>query len=177
MNQITRLSLLVALTAAGAMLAGCGQTYERQVVLVGVAAPMTTEDVVTATDAGVGEADLISLLEQRGYGGTLTTDDVDGLRADGVPDAVIDWMLAHPESAGLSSARAYEVVYVEREPSVDSTVDVSFGSGSSRHDHAHHRAERRERAERRDRDDEDDGSHTRTIQGKNGRVYRFTSGH
>ena len=170
MKQITRLSLLVALVAAGAVLAGCAQRHERQAVLVGTPAPMTTEEVAIGANAGESESALISQLQQRGYDGTLTTEDVDQLRTDGVPEPVIDWMLAHPGSVPLLSARVSEVVYVERPARAHSTVGVSFGSGSSRRHHA------RRRDDKRDRDDEDDSSRTRTIQGKNGRVYRFTSG-
>jgi hypothetical protein len=186
MKQIVRIGLLVAVVAAGALLAGCGETYdyEGQAMLVGVPLPMTTEEVVAAAKAGQSEDAIISQLQQRGYEGALTTKDVDSLRADGVPEHVVDWMLANPGPQPFASAPivgtvegvpSQQVVYVEREPSVvvverPPLVTYSIGFGYTwGHYHHYPRYRSHYRYERYPR--------TRVIQGSHGRVYRYTGRH
>ena len=104
MKPILRLSLLMVVVAAGAVLAGCGETYEQRAVLVGVPIPMTTDEVVAAAKAGESEDAIISQIQHAGLAGSLTTNDVDRLREEGVAESVIDWMLAHPGTAPMRSA-------------------------------------------------------------------------
>ena len=184
MKQIVRISLLVAVVAAGAVLAGCGETYEQRAVLVGVPLPMTTDEVVAAAKAGESEDAIISQLQQRGYDGALTAKDVDSLRADGVPEGVVDWMLAYPAPQPFASAPivgtvegvpAGQIIYVEREPDVivveraprvTYSVGVGYTWGHHRHYPRHHYNYRYRSTPR-----------TRVVRGSSGRVYRYTSGH
>jgi len=150
MNRIWRIGLVVMVAAAGAVLAGCGERYEQQPVLVGVPLPMTTDDVVAAVKAGESEDAIVSKLQRSGSSGALTTKDVDRLREEGVSEGVIDWMLANPGPALMPSAPIVrtvegvpvrEVVYVERAPDVvvverPPTVTYSIGVG---YYYGHHR--------------------------------------
>jgi hypothetical protein len=176
-------SLLMVVVAAGALLAGCGETYEQRAVLVGVPLPMTTDEVVAATKAGESQDAIISQLQYAGFAGGLTTKDVDRLREEGVAEDVIDWMLANPGPAPMRSAAIVgstgvpEVVYVEsepnviiveREPRMTYTVGVGYTWGHRYHYPRYHgRYEYRYRHQPR----------TRVYRGSGGRVYRYTSGH
>jgi hypothetical protein len=182
MKPILKVSLLMAVVAAGALLAGCGETYEQRAVLVGVPIAMTADEVVAATKVGESEDAIISRLQHAGFAGSLTTQDVDRLREEGVAEPVIDWMLAHPGAEPMRSATivgttgAREIVYVEREPDViiverEPRVTYSFGVGYTwghhRHYpryHGHYRYHRHY-------------PRTRVYRGSRGRVYRYTSGH
>jgi hypothetical protein len=188
MKRIARISALVAIVGAAALLAGCGETYERQAVLVGVPLPMTTDDVVAAAKGGADEADIIAELQGRGYEGALTTKDVDQLRADGVPEGAIDWMLAHPSPEPMRSAPIVaqngqvvyagppadvvyvnpgpEVVYVERPPRVTYSIGFGYSWGHYRHRGPYYHGHYSHRSYPR----------TRVIR-SGGRVYRYTSGH
>lgn len=197
MKSILRVSLLIAVVAAGAVLTGCGETYERQAMLVGVPVPMTTADVVAAAEAGEDEGAILATLQQRGYQGALTAADVDRLRDEAVPESVIDWMLAHPMPQSMRSApiattgtvlpndvvyvdrspnvvyvdRSPNVVVVEREPRVHYTFGVSYGWGYRhyypRYYGHYHYGGYRYHSYPR----------TRVYRGSGGRVYRYTSGH
>ncbi len=187
MKPILRLSLLMVVVAAGALLAGCGETYEERAVLVGVPIPMTTDEVVAATKAGESEDAIISRLQHAGVAGSLTTKDVDSLREEGVAESVIDWMLAHPGPESLRSAAIVgstgvmpgrEVIYVEREPDVivierAPRVTYSLGVGYTWGHHHYPRHRSRYRYGDHDRHH----PRTRVYRGSGGRVYRYTSGH
>jgi hypothetical protein len=187
MKQMARVSLLVAVVVAAAFLAGCGETtYVREPVLVGVPLPMTTDEVVAATKDGATEDAILAQLRGRGYSDALTAKDVDQLRADGVSDGVIDWMLAHPAAQPMRSApivgqepqvvyvdrspqvvyldRGPDVVYVERPPRVTYSIGVGYTWG---HTHYYDRHPYYYRSYPR----------TRVYHsGSPGRVYRYTSG-
>ena len=181
MNRIWRIGLVVMVGAAGAVLVGCGETYEQRAVLVGVPLPMTTDDVVAAVKAGESEDAIISRLQRSGYDGAMTTKDVDRLREEEVPEAVLDWMLAHP---GLPSApirrtvggipvqevvyveRVPAVVIVERPPRVTYSIGIGYTWGHYRH-YPRYYGHYRYRSHRYPR--------TRVYR-SSGRVYRYTSG-
>jgi len=182
MKPILRLGLLMVVVAAGALLAGCGETYEEHAVLVGVPIPMTTDEVVAAAKAGESEDAIISRLQHAGFAGSLTTAGVDRLREEGVAEDVINWMLAHPGAAPMRSAvivgstGAREIIYVdsepdviivEREPRVTYTVGVGYTWGHYHYPRYYSRYEYRHRRYPR----------TRVYRGSGGRVYRYTSGH
>jgi len=151
MKQILRTGLLMMVAAVGLVLAGCGETYERRTVLVGVPLPMTTEDVVAAVKAGDSQDAVISKLQRSGFDGALTTRDVDRLRDEGVPEPVLDWMLTHPGAlpsapirggmAGVPGGRvvvveqAPEVVVIERSPPVTYSIGIGYYSGRYYHGH------------------------------------------
>jgi len=183
MKRMTRIGLLMVVAAAGLVLAGCGETYERRTVLVGVPLPMTADDVVAAAKAGQGEDVIVSRLQRAGFAGALTARDVDRLRAEGVPEGAIDWMLAHPGPEALPTApirrtvegvpvqevvvveRAPEVVIVERPPPVTWSFGVGYSWGHYYHGpryYGHYRYHHYPR--------------TRVYR-SGGRVYRYTSGH
>lgn len=182
---MARISLLVAVVAAAALLSGCGETtYVREPVLVGVPLPMTTDEVVAAAKGGATEDAIIAQLQGRGYDGALTAKDVDQLRADGVSEGVIDWMLAHPAAPPMRSApimgqpgqvvyveRAPEVVYVDRAPDVvvveqPPRVTYSIGVGYTWGDYHHYHRPYYHSYYPRTR-----------VYHSGGRVYRYTSGH
>jgi len=184
MNSMWRIGLVVMVAAAGAVLAGCGERYEQQAVLVGVPLPMTTDDVVAAAKAGESEDAIVSKLQRSGYAGALTTKDVDRLREDGVPEGVIDWMLANPGGLAMPSApivrtvegvparevvyveRAPDVVYVERPPRVTYSIGFGYSWGHHRyHGPRYHYGYRYHHYPR-----------TRVYR-SGGRTYRYTSGH
>jgi len=196
-----RISLLIAVVAAGAVLAGCGETYERQTMLVGVPVPMTTADVVAAAKAGADEGAILATLQQRGYDGALTAKDVDRLRDEGVPESAIDWMMAHPMPSSMLSApivhtgtvpgrevvyvdsspevvyvdRSPEVVYVDHSPNVivvERPPRVHYTFGVS-YSYGHYRRYPRYHSSYRYRS----YPRTRVYSGSGGRVYRYTSGH
>ena len=181
MKPLLRASLLIVVVAAGAVLAGCGETYEQRTVLVGVPVPMTTGEVVAAAKAGESEDAIITELQHAGFAGSLTTKDVDSLREEGVAESVIDWILANPGPEPLRTAPILgsteavpvrEIVYVEREPDVivverEPRVTYSFGVGYTwgRHYPRYHSHYRHRHYPR-----------TRVYRGSGGRVYRYTSG-
>jgi hypothetical protein len=191
MKSIMRVSLLIAVVAAGVVLVGCGETYERQTMLVGVPVSMTTADVVAAAKAGEDEGAILARLQQRGYDGALTSKDVDRLRGEGVPESVIDWMLAHPAPQSMMSApivatgtapgpdvvyvdrspdvvyvdRSPDVIYVERPPRVTYSLGFEYSWGHYRH-YPRYEGYRYHSYPR-----------TRVYSGSGGRVYRYTSRH
>ena len=193
MKQMTRISLLIVVVAAGAVLMGCGETYEQRTVLVGVPLPMTADDVVAAAKAGQGEDVIVSRLQRAGFAGALTTKDVDRLREDGVPEGAIDWMLAHPGPEALPTApirrtvqgvpvqevvyveRAPQVVIVERPPPVTWTFGVGYTWGHYRHAPryygSHYYGSRYYGGSRYHH------SPRTRVYSSGGRVYRYTSGH
>jgi hypothetical protein len=127
MKHVVRISLVLAVVAVGALLMGCDETYQQPPVMVGVPLPMTTDQVVAAAKAGESQDAILSRLQRSGFAGTLTARDVDQLRADGVPEGVIDWMLAHPGEEPMATAPIQrtiqgvpgpQYVYVEPQPNV-----------------------------------------------------------
>ncbi|MBN1919251.1 MAG: hypothetical protein JW889_15210 [Verrucomicrobia bacterium] len=190
MRQIARISVLAAVVVAAGLLSGCGETtYVREPVLVGVPLPMTTDEVVGATKSGATEDVILAQLQGRGYEGALTAKDVDQLRAEGVPDGVIDWMLANPSAPPMRSARivgqeqvvyvdrAPDVVYVDRYPDVvvverPPRVTYSIGVGYTWGNYRYY-----DRPYYRDRYYRSSYPRTRVYHsGSSGRVYRYTSG-
>ena len=138
MKRIVRISLVMMVIAAGAVLAGCGETYEQRTVFVGVPLPMTADDVVAAVKADESDEAIISKLERSGLAGPLTTKDVDRLREEGVSENVLDWMLAHPGRPSAPIQRGTgtvvvegtpNVVIVERPPPVTWTIGLGYYSG------------------------------------------------
>jgi len=187
MKQIARISLVMVIVAAAAVLSGCGETYQERTVLVSVPMPMTADEVVAAVKAGESEDAIVSQLQRSGFAGALTTKDVDQLRQDGVPEGVVDWMLANPGPEPLRSAPiqrtiegvpVQEVVYVDRSPDVvvierPPPVTWTFGLGYS-WGHYYHRDRyyggRYHGGYRYH-------SYPRTrVYRSGGRVYRYTSG-
>jgi hypothetical protein len=152
MKQVARISLVMVVLAVGAVLMGCGETYREPTVMVGVPLPMTTDQVVAAVKAGESEDAILSKLQRSGFAGTLTAKDVDQLRAEGVPEGVIDWMLARPGPEPLRAAPIertiqgvpmQEVVYVEPQPDVviierPAPVTWTFGMEYSWGHYYHH---------------------------------------
>jgi hypothetical protein len=149
MEHKGRLCLLAAVVSAAVLLAGCWQTRSALEPV-----PMTTGEVVTAVNSGASESAILAQLRGRGYEGVLTTKDVDQLRAEGVPERVIDRMLTHP---------APDVVVVRRAPRVTTSVGLGCTwSDSHRH---------------RDSDQHRDEPKTRVYESSDGkRIYRYTSG-
>jgi hypothetical protein len=95
-----------ALACAALALAGCYTEVYREPAAVPAGPPLTREEVERLAAAGVSEAVILELVEQRGAR-PLSADDIVALKKAGASDAVVQKMIAR-------ETKQPEVVYVER---------------------------------------------------------------
>lgn len=96
----------LALPAFWVLLGGCYTEVYREPVAVPAGPPVTREEVERLAAAGVSEAVILELVEQRGAR-PLSTDDIVALKKAGASDAVVQRMIAR-------ETKEPEAVYVER---------------------------------------------------------------
>jgi hypothetical protein len=80
------LPLLLVIVAGGLLLAGCATLEGYQ------ARPVTATQIIKMSHSGVPAQDIIQLMRDSGSVYRLSASDLADLRAQGVPDAVIDYM-------------------------------------------------------------------------------------
>ncbi len=121
------LLLILAVLVGSILLSGCVE--RRPVVFVGVPISLTQQDVIDMAKKGATEAEIIAEIEDTQSIFVLNTKDIEKLKEEGVPEAVIDHMLTTRERPPRVIERyriVEEPVYVYR-PYYRPRVTFHFG--------------------------------------------------